>query len=207
MNIAVLVFGRLDNFEKHYENILLMLGENNKIDFFLSSDNSNHVLLNRFIEIYKPKSYINDEILYDCDLSKYTKNPYTNVYNMIRHFINKKRVFNLLENYINQEKINYDIIISLRIDLHFNSKFEFNKIEENTIYIPKCYDYGGINDQLAYGDFDAMKKYMNIFDNIIELLNTNKSIVHPETLTLANINYMCLKVSRFCCNYFIDKKC
>ncbi len=207
MNIAVLVFGRLDNFEKHYENILLMLGENNKIDFFLSSDNSNHVLLNRFIEIYKPKSYINDEILYDCDLSKYTKKPETNVYNMIRHFINKKRVFNLLENYINQEKINYDIIISLRIDLHFNSKFEFNKIEENTIYIPKCYDYGGINDQLAYGDFDAMKKYMNIFDNIIELLNTNKSIVHPETLTLANINYMSLKVSRFCCNYFIDKEC
>jgi hypothetical protein len=205
MNIAVLVYGRLDNFEKHYRNIISTLGEKNNLDFFLSSDNSNQDLLCRFIEIYKPKSYVNDNVMYSCNLSTYEKKPETNIHNMICHFINKKRVFNLLENYIKETNAIYDIVIALRIDLHFESKIDFNTCIDNTIYIPNSSDWGGINDQLAYGNLNSMKKYMNIFDNIIELLDTEKSIVHPETLTLANINHMRLEVVRFDCNYFIDR--
>ena len=55
----------------------------------------------------------------------------------------------------------------------------------------------GINDRLAIGDFESMKKYMYIFDNCIHLLENNLSFPHPESLTLGNIQYNNLNIERF----------
>ena len=124
MFIALLFYGRLHKYKEHYNNIMNMVGTNNTIHSYLSSDNSDNNDLKGFIELYKPKSYINDEI----DISKFDmlksfeKNKGTNVNNMIKHFINKKRVFKLLEKEIDKSKIHYDVIISLRLDLVFNSR-------------------------------------------------------------------------------------
>ena len=52
MDIAILVYGRLDNFEKHYDTIIQSIGKDNNINFFLSTDNSPYIL--DFIELYKP---------------------------------------------------------------------------------------------------------------------------------------------------------
>ena len=121
---------------------------------------------------------------------------------MICHFINKQRVFELLE----KHNETYDIVVSLRIDIVFKNKFDFSNIVENTIYIPDNYDWGGINDQVAYGNMEVMKKYNYIFKNIIYLLDNKLSIVHPETLTLANIIFNKLKINRFKLSYFIERR-
>ena len=163
MRIAVLVFGRLNKCVEHYTNIMDSIGREHKIDFFVSSDNSSEELLQDFIRLYNPISYINDKIEHTINLSKYKNCDVTNIDNMIRHFINKYRVFSLLENFMEMNTdIQYNIIMSLRIDLLFKSKFDFTSISneipssstpefrlQNKIFIPYKYNWEGVNDQLA----------------------------------------------------------
>ena len=203
MKIAVLVYGRLNKCVEP-ENIINSIGMENTIDFFLSSDNSEESQLQNFINLYNPKSYTNEQIsntdeqLYYNDNLKNYEDSYhakTNIYNMTCHFLNKKRVFKILKNYCEKENLQYDVIISLRIDRVLNNKFDFNTIEDNTIYIPNYHDWGGINDQIAYGNINVMEKYMFIIDNCIYLC-TNGCLAHPERLTLKNIMFNNIKISR-----------
>lgn len=203
MRIAILIYGRLNKCVEHYNNILEHIGKHNDIDFFLSSDNSSESLLNDFIHLYKPIAYNNEQIRYDYDLAQYPRRIETNMPNMICHFINKNRVLILLEEYISRENIHYDCVVSLRIDCVFQTTFNFNNLEDSTIYIPSGNDHTGINDQIAYGKMDVMTKYNSI--NVRDLLEKKLSIAHPESLTLANIlfNKMCIK--RIILHYHLDR--
>ena len=205
MRIAILVYGRLNKCVEHYDNTIETVGKHNDIDFFLSSDNSPESLLNDFTRLYKPILYTNNPIKYDYDLSKYPGgHPATNIHNMTCHFINKNRVFLLLEEYINKTSIHYDVVISLRIDLVFQNSFDFNNLLDNTIYIPAGNDWlDGINDQLAYGKIDVMKKYNSI--NPVNLLEQKLTVPHPESLNLANINFHKLEIKRVNLNHIIDR--
>lgn len=206
MRIAVLIYGRLNKCIEHYDNIMNSIGRDNDIQFFLSSDDSPQSQLDDFINIYKPVKYINDKIIHTCDVTKYPGiYPETNIPNMICHFINKSRVFSLLETYVKEENIHYDIVMSLRVDLVFNGKFIFNTIEDNTLYIPNDYDWLGINDQLAYGNIEAMKKYNNIFNNMMDFLEKRICVPHPESLNLANINFHKLNTIRVELPYYIER--
>ena len=173
---------------------------------FFSSDNSSESLFNDFIHLYKPKLYNNSTIQYEYDLEKYPgKRRETNIHNMSCHFINKNRVFFLLEEYMNKENIHYDCVISLRIDLVFLNNFIFNNLEDNTIYIPYGEDYidNAINDILAYGNIYVMKKYNSI--NPLDLLEKKLSIPHPESLNCANLIFHKLQIKRVNIKYKLDK--
>ena len=204
MHIAVLIYGRLNKCVEHYENIIESIGNNNDIDFFFSSDNSSELLVNDFINLYKPKLYNNNAIHYDYDLGKYLgKRSETNIHNMTCHFINKNRVFLLLEEYMNKENINYDCVLVIRVDCVFKNKFIFNNLEDNKIYIPVGLDWNGINDQFAYGKVDVIKKYNSI--DPVDLLENKLSIPHPESLTYANIIFYKLQIERINIDYYLDK--
>ena len=206
MRIALLVYGRLNKCKEHYNNIMDNIGKEHDIDVFLSSDNSVETQLQEFIELYKPISYNNDKIIYNTNLEKYEKPGPTNIDNMTRHFINKKRVFALLELYVKNESITYDIIVSLRIDLVFHNSFNLTSAQPDTIYIPSDNDFiDGINDQVAYGSIDVMKKYMNIYEYIIDLLERKITIAHPESLTLANIKFHKINIIRVKLLHVIDR--
>lgn len=206
MHIAILVYGRLNKCAEHYDNIIESLGENNDIDFFLSSDNSSESLLSDFIRLYKPILYNNSRINYKYDLGKYAgRRIETNIHNMTCHLINKNRVLSLLEQHINKTNIQYDCVMSLRIDCVFQHKFNFDSLYNNTIYIPYGYDYVdyGINDQIAYGKIDVMRKYNSI--NAVDLLEKKLAIPHPEHLHYANINFYKLNIRRPRINYYLDR--
>ena len=206
MNIAVLIYGRLNKCGEHYSNIIEHLVGNNRVDFFASSDNSPESQLNVFIDLYKPVAYDNSPIKYDYDLGKYPgKRSEVNIYNMTCHFINKNRVFSLLEEYINTKNIQYDCVVSLRIDCVFKGKISFNSLDENTIYIPLGCDFIGnaINDQIAYGKLDVMKKYNSI--NPVDLLEKKLSIPHPESINCANIKFHKLNIKRPNIEYKLDR--
>jgi hypothetical protein len=201
MRIAVLVYGRLDNCIENYNNILEHIGDHT-IDFFMSSDNSPESLLTDFVRMYKPILYTNTAIEYDYDLGTYPgRRDETRIHNMTCHFINKNRVLSLLEEYIDRETVQYDIAISLRVDCMYSSKFDFTDLADNTIYIPLDSDWYGINDQIAYGKVDVIKKYN--FINPKELLDKGLSIPHPESLTLANIQFNNLIIERVKLEYKI----
>jgi len=205
MRIAVLVFGRLNRCDEHYENIMESLGDN-ELDFFVSSDNPDEALLQDFIRLYKPKSCNTNAISYNYDLSKYPgKRVETIIDTMTRHFINKNRVLELLEEYIDKTKVEYDCVLSLRVDCVFKNKFNFDSFQENTIYIPYGCDFieNAINDQLAYGNIEVMRKYNSI--NPVELLEKGLSIPHPESLNFANIKFHKLLVQRPNIEYFLER--
>jgi len=190
MRTAVLVYGRINKCVEHYNNIVKQLG-NVDVDFFLSSDNSDQKILDKFIMLYKPITYNNDKIHYNYNLGKYPgrRREITNtlMHNMTCHFINKNRVFILLEKYIHS----------------FKKKYDFSELKENTIYIPFGYDYTGINDQIAYGKIDVMRKYNSI--NPLYLLENKLSIPHPENLTRTNIYMHKLNIERPMIKYHLHR--
>jgi hypothetical protein len=90
-------------------------------------------------------------------------------------------------------------------DLIYKTEFFLQNVIRKTLYIPCGEDHCGINDQIAYGNFDSMERYCNIFDNTIFLLESKLSIPHPESLHHANIKYNNLQVTRFFLDYVIDR--
>lgn len=198
MHFAVLIYGRLNKCIENYQNITESIGIEHTLDFFLSSDDSPDNLLQEFIKLYKPISYINDKIVHDYNFENYPTQLQANSENMTRHFINKTRVFRLFEQYVTNNSVKYDASIALRVDLVFHNKFTFPiHVEENTIYIPSNNDWSGLNDRVAYGNIDVMCKYMNIIDNVYYLLNIKKCNRHPECLTFANMKYHRIDICRF----------
>jgi hypothetical protein len=206
MRIAVLFYGRINKFREHRENILNSLG-NNILDIFYSSDNSPQEDIDEFINLYKPVKVTNAKIHFKMEFGNYPKHPNTHVDRMICHFVNKMRVFHLMETHAKNENINYDAVISLRLDLLIESPFTINKIEENTIYIPEGNDFepDAINDQIAYGSMETMKKYMNIIYNLEFIIENQLSILHPESLTLTNLMINKVKIERFHLRYILNK--
>ena len=210
MKIAILFYGRLNKFKEHKDNLLNAVGNDNcdDIDIFLSCSNEPDNIVSEFIELYKPKAILNQNIiLYQSMLNslenKYRRDGCTK--NIILHFMNKLNVFKLLINYINKTNNKYDIIISLRLDLLIQDKFNFIN-NNNFIYIPEGNDWeGGINDQIAYGNLEVMQKYMCVFNNMIYLLNNKNNVIHPERIIRENIYYNNLIMMRFNLNYIIDK--
>jgi hypothetical protein len=199
MRTALLFFGRMKHFELTYASLVKSLG-NVIIDVFYSSDNEPEESIQRFIQLCKPISIINDKIVYDVDFTKYPLlNPdihHPNYDNMTRHFINKKRVFTLLEYHMQTTGATYDMVVSARLDVPINT-LPYIEPSENTVYIPAGNDYCGINDRFALGNVESMKKYMMLYDTAIPILESKLSSPHPESLALANIIYTNLQVERF----------
>jgi hypothetical protein len=199
MRIAVLVFGRLGKGVDNYNNIIESLGKDNILEFFAASNNSPQPHLDSFIELYKPILYTNDPVQYTCNLDKYPNKPGEIIlHNVICQFINKSRVFSLLEEHIKKENIKYDVVVSLRLDVIYHNKFDYGDLADNTIYIPHGHDYfhTGINDQVAWGVIEVMQKYNSIFSNTINLIEQGLSIPHPESLNLANLLYHKINIQR-----------
>ena len=219
MKLAVLLYGRINNYDIHYKNTIEALGEENQVDFFLSTDPSLNEDILGFTKLYNPVLVCSDPINIEIDLYKYNNTrSEVNIHKMERHFFNKMRVFKLLEDYLetNDKNIEYDYIISTRVDMYFFEKVNYNlftKDKKKHLFIPfntYAMDTNGdfepsfLNDQFAIGDFESMKIYMNIYNNLPLLLD-NGYTVHPEILTKANVNCFEISVSRFYINYDLHR--
>lgn len=191
--IAILFFGRLRNYEKRW--LLNALPSENTYDIFLSSDNSSLEDVENFCRLYNPVAVNNEPITYIVNFGSYPnhKTCPANINNMTRHFINKKRVYELLEATGTQ----YDLVISSRLDLYMEPLILPAEVATNTVYVPEGEDHTGLNDRFAYGSQDAMRHYMNIFDNCIYLLKQRISVPHPENLTLYNLIHCGVSIVRF----------
>lgn len=200
MKIAVLFFGRSKHFKRAYTSLIASIGNGHTIDVFYSADNEPQEAIEEFIETCKPKALCNDKIIETLDFTKYpntnAKIAHINYHTLPRHFINKKRVFTLMEEYMHSHDITYTMVISSRLDIEIDT-LPMDTPAENTIYIPESYDYHGINDRFAIGNVETMKIYMMIYDTATFLLESKLSIPHPESLALANLKYHTICIKRF----------
>lgn len=182
MKIAILCAGRISNnddvntIHKQYENMKENVIQDNDVDFFVSHSPELGEDIDTFCKLYQPKTFNNEPIEY-VDVSKYPHqhSPHTT----ISMFYNRARVFHDFEKYVQENNVQYDLIISHRIDTLTHEKLMCNKFDiqnKNVIYIPNGHDFRngrwpGISDQFAVGQFEPMKHYMCIYDRIIEYLD------------------------------------
>jgi hypothetical protein len=208
MKIAFLFYGRIKKFDKFYMKNIVPLKEHT-IDCFLSHSPELNEDLAEFISLYKPISYTNVQIteedifkepvrIFMKQLGSYNSRTIPNSNNMKSHFINKRRVFQLLENHVNETNTTYDYIIVTRLDLTIYDTLNLQDIHisENTIYIPEGHDYEGLNDRLCIGNMNSIKKYCDIFNNSPNLLIAGCE-PYPENLLLAHVKSKGLEVKRF----------
>lgn len=92
----------------------------------------------------------------------------------------------------------YDIYVRIRPDIEFNGKLDFSQFDcsGKTIYIPQGLDYGGICDQFAFGNYEVMKIYYSVFENVHELYHEGK-IFHSESMQLNNLQKHGVNIVRY----------
>lgn len=213
VKIAVLLTGRLhpkkfdkDNINKNI-NTIKLIGDD--ITIFCSLNKS--IEISEYTHKFREDFNITDEQINiedtqePSELYKYPKAPASNYHRVYSMFYHNKRAFELLEKYKTKYNIEFSVIIKFRGDLKSNSVISLNNILDNSsVYIPNGFDYGGINDQIAFGNFEAMKVYCNCVDEIINYCK-NRIKFHPETLLKHHLDKNNIKINRFNYSYNIIK--
>ena len=207
IKIAILLSGRINEHYDQYENIRNNLAGDNDVDFFISyPKNTNSEIVQNVTFIYNPKEIIENDELYKNVDGSYNY-MHANKHDVICMYLSRFNLGNIFKSYINKHNINYDIVISSRMDITFheklnlNDKFEF--INNNFLYIPNIeHDHGGINDQMAIGNSNTIIQYLNLYEHINNILEPEEKF-HPEILLYKYINMMNIDVLRFYIIYFI----
>jgi len=186
MKIAILFSGRIYKFGSHYNNIMENVVQDHEADFYLSHspEIKEEADLELFKEIYNPIALSNDPIPeFDFEQYDIIEEFYTKRRNVVSMFYNRMRVFELMKN---SGKI-YDCLVSYRLDLFSYNKIDYT-IDSNSIYIPEgCDHYNGINDQVAYGSYESMSIYMNVFSFMKGYLDEKKCKFHPEQINKCHL--------------------
>lgn len=214
VKIAVLLTGRLhpkkfdkDNINKNI-NTIKLIGDD--ITIFCSLNKS--IEISEYTHKFREDFNITDEQINiedtqePSELYKYPKAPASNYHRVYSMFYHNKRAFELLEKYKTKYNIEFSVIIKFRGDLKSNSVISLNNILDNSsVYIPNGFDYGGINDQIAYGNFDIMKNYCELGNGNVEKLHLEKNIrYHPETLLFHHLKSYNISITRPNFSYNLD---
>jgi hypothetical protein len=210
MKIAILFSGRVDTTIEQYNNIMNhLVGQSNDVDFFISHSKTDEKNIKDFVNLYKPKKIMeSDELYFDC--SKYKSLSEKAKHHTMCMYLNRKKVCNLLKEYMNENDIHYDIIISGRCDLVFGNNLDINSlmshIHNNELCIPnpQC-DYTGINDQIAIGNYETITTYLQIYDSLFNILESDSLLFHAEQLLAQYLKLENAKIYRFNLNYFIKR--
>ena len=171
----------------------------------------------RTIDLYSPVNYKvetqDDYSIYNTytsnrgiDMLKYHSTPFRNTFLM---YYGIKQVFNLTQNH------QYDYYIRCRPDIIFHTPLDLyyiiKSLKENNkdIFVPHSYVVENwkdiVNDQLAICNFKSFKIYSSIVDNLLDLVNHNKSF-YPEGLLATSLNKNNLKIERGGVNYSLIRK-
>lgn len=212
MKIAILMSGRINTNIQQYEHFNHIFQENNDVDLFISYPYKYEVLLDEFVKLYKPKKVIASDENY-INVDKYKVYFQSNRHNVMCMFLNRKKVLDIFNEYINENNIDiasYDLIISARCDLIFDKSLDFNKyipyIKKDILIAPNTgNDFGGMDDRFALGNYRTLTKYLNLYDNLIRLLE-NGNIIHPEMLTLKNLELQQVQLQKMPFNFDINRK-
>jgi hypothetical protein len=206
-NVAVCLVGRITKYEvnihslKKFNNILC---EKYNVYYFCSLNTKRdkyHINFEKFIRSLGVKTFLNYEFHNLETLG--TMSSYIHMKKMCSMFYNQKRCLDM----IIQSAISFDIVFKWRTEIYFddNIKLKINdiaNIRENTIYIPNCNDWGGLNDQIAYGNLNTMKLYSDLYNH---LTTYNTVRCHPETLLKYHVTTNKINIERFDFGYYLKR--
>jgi hypothetical protein len=211
MKIAILFSGRINKYDKHYDNIMKCIVQHHEADFFLSHNSQLNENVDDFEIIYKPKTVNRQLYPYIQEYSSLNLHPLTNMNNFMSMWFHRKIVFENMMEYMKTTNTKYDLYIQLRLDafseeilniediinnacnnIEKNKGFTVNRdckdefIFTNTVFVPDNCHWGGLNDQMAFGNFETMQKYMLLFNDIWTLMKEQPQF-GPETILLGHL--------------------
>jgi len=91
----------------------------------------------------------------------------------------------------------YDIVCRTRPDITISHRVDWEAYEyrDDCLYIPSENDYCGVNDQMAFGNYEAMKKYTSVYLNHGELFGKGYQY-NPEIFIQANLKELGVEIKR-----------
>jgi len=212
LNIAIYYSGRIQQ-SPHVYNItkgrILEIAAKHNVTHFVSLNRKANT--DPFIDMFKnhfdikPDQINIEETILPSEVTQQKIRVSGNLYNMFSMFYHNMKCFRLIETYQKEHNITFDIIVKYRPDIYSNQCLDFpSEIENNTVYIPRGADWGGINDQIGFGNFDTMKKYSQCVLQFSELGKQTQNF-HPETLLKAHLQNKELNIKRFDFEYSLRK--
>ena len=169
--VAILFSGRIKGYEHVLENLKTIQNTYNPQIFCSLNELELTNDIKRFCEILSiPPDHVNIEQTQlptwsdTCNLM----NPTLNVYSMFYH---QNKAFGMIENYMKTTSTVFDCILYYRADMNPKERLNLVLPEKNSIYIPNDRGYGGLNDRMAYGDYESMKIYCNLISSFKNLCN------------------------------------
>lgn len=172
MKVCLIYSGWLRSYDRCKTNHLDAMGDHEIVEVHI---NESHV---------DPEYFKHDDWVYNAN-----KAPET----IVRTTLNQW--FNMMLAFSSAPK-DCDVYVRMRYDILIHGRLDFSDIEPNTVYIPSGNDYrDGINDQLAYGDYESIRKYYDVYNNYDTLYN-NGCLFHTETMVKRNLDYSNVKVKR-----------
>jgi hypothetical protein len=136
--------------------------------------------LSGFIDLYKPKIVIDEEIPYEDSVVP------RNMSGMYM-FFSRLHVFSAFKRYALENNIHYDFVCVYRLDLLtlYDIHFETLVRDDNTVNIPNIAHSGGLNDFLAIGSLAAIEKYCCLAQNYKTMLTITNNTGSNEFMLLS----------------------
>jgi hypothetical protein len=209
MKVAILFSGRINNNIEQYDNYINNLVQNNSVDLFVChSKTERKDIVNDFIELYKPKKIIENNETF-IDLTHYPAVYGTRIYNVLYMFENRLTLFKTFNDYVIENNVDYDIIISTRGDIWLYNTIDFGYlksfVDNEMLCIPNPkLDSGGINDQMAVGNYNTISVYLQLYRYFFDILKSGV-ILHPETILDNYLNARKQNIMRFEIHYEIKR--
>ncbi len=91
-----------------------------------------------------------------------------------------------------------DVFVRNRYDIHLTDIIDFSKYEYNdhVVYIPSGHDYReGVNDQFAFGNYNAMRTYYSVYLNHSKLFEQGH-MFHTESYLTKNLRFNSVEIVR-----------
>jgi len=206
MKVALLIAGYLRCFENNVESLKKHLLDIYDVDVYIHiTDCEESKYLNKPIDINKITEWLNPKMIIISKNFEFN-NKFNNLYNQNYKFymLNKKRI-----EIEKVENIKYDVVIKFRPDINLQQNFDFKNIE-NVIYIPKDdkldisklknHDDKFLCDIIAYGPYDLMNSYFELYLNLDNLIthhgDVNENLLYNH-LNSSNIKYKLIDFKYF----------
>lgn len=89
-------------------------------------------------------------------------------------------------NYENNNNFKFDRVLRMRFDSDFKNDEDLDVSLDYNLVIPSGRDWGGLNDQFAFGKSETMDVYCDLINNINKYYDQK---FHPESLLYRHISF------------------
>jgi 2-polyprenyl-3-methyl-5-hydroxy-6-metoxy-1,4-benzoquinol methylase len=223
LKVAICISGHLRTFENNYQSLKDNILSKYDCDVFIHTwdilgssyrftDSKLHLLntakyIEKIESFYNPKKLIIEPFKYFelNNLMKQRAVPGRDAGGTISMYYKIEACNNLKKDYEKENNIIYDCVIRFRSDLHIEQPLPLDANTNLTcLHVPLHGNFGGINDQLAYGSSSVMDTYSSLYSNLENLLQAGANL-NPEKLLLAHINYNNLPIVKDYIKYNIRR--